>query len=256
MPGLALVRRRLGGAAERLHVVRQVPQLTIVEQEVIRRHRRAVEPGQDRADDVAGGWPTLERPASQVRRLDLEVLGRRPVAPALAPVTFLAFRLRIYSATAGEGVVRAPRLRGNGDRHGRRARRELRGQPLDVHDDGAHFRVAQVVLRDHSRARQPPDDAPCEIVVGRQLTRAGRADLVAAGGEVPRRRREVVCRVAAAVAVDAVADGAVVGVDPPPERGIRGLRGQAERRRRQPTDRGDQRRPRPTPHRCGTSRGR
>src|SRR5436190_541759 len=81
--------------AARGEPVREVPQLTVLEHQVVRRHRRAVEPRQERAHEVPRGGAALERAPGQVRRRDRQILGRRAVSARLLAVALGALALDV-----------------------------------------------------------------------------------------------------------------------------------------------------------------
>src|SRR5262247_3576419 len=100
LPAGAFVLGDLRRGADRFNVVGQIPELVVVQDEVIRRHRRAVVTGHERAENLPWRRAALEWPPSQVGRLDLEVLGRGPVAAAFGAVAFVTLRLGVGLAPA------------------------------------------------------------------------------------------------------------------------------------------------------------
>ena len=81
-----------------------------------------------------------------------------------------------------------------------------------------------MILRHHPGPGQPAHDAAPQVLVGGQLPGRCRANLVATGREIARRRAEVMGRVSPPVAPLAVADRAVRHVDAPAELGVSWLR--------------------------------
>src|SRR3989442_4730260 len=100
LAGDALVVGHLRRGGERVHVVREQPQLLVLQNQGIRGHGGAVELRPEPAHDVARRRPHLERPARQVPGLGLEVLCRLAVSARLAPVGPVALRLRVEGAAA------------------------------------------------------------------------------------------------------------------------------------------------------------
>ncbi|MCZ6563674.1 MAG: hypothetical protein O6948_12255 [Deltaproteobacteria bacterium] len=68
--------RSLVGDTKRVHVVGEVPQLIILEGEVVRWHRGPIEPGENTPEDVARDRPTLERSLGKVGRFHRKVTRR------------------------------------------------------------------------------------------------------------------------------------------------------------------------------------
>src|SRR3990172_5588882 len=101
LPARTFVIGHLGRPAQGDNIVRQVPQLLVLEDEVVRGHRGVVESSQDAAENVAWGRPALERSPGEVSRLHRQVARRGSVAPPLGPVAFRTFPLFIGLLPAG-----------------------------------------------------------------------------------------------------------------------------------------------------------
>src|SRR3989454_11226662 len=90
LAGDALVVGHLRRGGERGHVVREQPQLLVLENQGVRGHGGAVEPRQERAHDVARRPPPPETPARQIRGPDPAVPCRGPGTPRPRPAALLA----------------------------------------------------------------------------------------------------------------------------------------------------------------------
>ena len=173
----------------------------------VRRHRHAVHPGFERADDLALGPAGAVRAGlREVAAVDVPALGidhlirRGPDAAAIFAVALLALHFQIH----GLAVDGVPRLAGGiRQRHGLERTRigEARVERLDVLDERPALIVGQQVLpRRHARAVRAARDRAEQVVVGRQLASRRRPELELAGREIARRRDEERRAVAVALA--------------------------------------------------------
>jgi len=213
--------RRVAGSVavpQRVDVVRERPALLGLQRVEEGRHRRAVEAGAEGPEDVLAAWAPAEGPAlREVRgadRVALVVLQGGRGGP-LSPPGFAV------AAHAAESGVELPALLDRVLRDGRRLRQldrlgrlvrvgEAGVEALQVQDEARHLVVRQPRPRRHRGVGHARADHAPDVVVGRQRPARCRAQLELAAREVAGPGLQVRGGGPLAVALVAVALGAVL----------------------------------------------
>ena len=218
----------------------------------VRRHRRAVEPGGHRPENVLAGRPSPEGPAlREVRRayrivqLVDERLSRRSVAPTKRPVALHAAVLHVELLSQLDRLCRG--CRGARERYGLGDTfhvGEVGGEGRQVVGEIGHLLVGQCGPRRHRGVGHAAPDDVDEVLMGRELSAGSRADLEVAHREFPGPGVQARGGVPGAVTVLAVALRTVSEIERPTRLPLRlgpnVLSRHAHRSHRDGAQRGDQ----------------